>query len=126
LNGTLLGRTADSEARRRLVVTALALERYRLEKGAYPNSLAELTPKWLAVAVADFMDGKPLHYEATSDRHFTLYSVGLDCTDGGGDMRQVKYWHEENGARTYSRGPEIDLVWPRPASPTEIEEQLQQ
>jgi hypothetical protein len=37
----------------------------------------------------------------------------------------VKYWHEENGARTYTRGPEIDLVWPRPASLTEIEEQLQ-
>jgi hypothetical protein len=123
LNNTLLGRTAGSEARRRLIVTALALERCRHEKGAYPNSLAELTPKWLAVAVPDFMDGKSLHYEATSDGHFKLYSVGFDCTDGGGDMRQVKYWHEENGARTYTRGPEIDLVWPRPASPTEIEEQ---
>jgi len=125
LNNTLLGRSANSEARRRLVVTALALERCRLEKGAYPNSLAELTPKWLAAAVPDYMDGKPLHYEATSDGHFTLYSVGLDCTDGGGDIRQVKNWHEENGARTYTRGPEIDLVWPRPASPAESEEQQQ-
>jgi hypothetical protein len=126
LNNTLLGRTAGCEARRRLVLTVLALERCRLEKGAYPNSLAELTPKWLAVAVPDFMDGKPLRYEATSDGHFTLYSVGLDCINGGGDMRQVKYWHEENGARTYSRGPEIDLVWPRAASPGEIEERQQQ
>jgi hypothetical protein len=123
LESMLLGRAASSEARRRLLVTALSLERYRLEKGAYPQSLNDLASKLLADSATDFMDGKPLRYQVTGDGHFVLYSVGLDCIDQGGDMRRVKYWHENQEMRTYSLGSEADLVWPRPASLIEVEDQ---
>jgi len=120
LVGTLLGRAAMCEVKRRLMVTAFALERFRLQKGAYPQSLAELPPGFLTSQPVDFMDGKSLHYSATNG-YFLLYSVGLDCEDQGGDMTRKRRWHEENGAKGYSLGPENDLVWPRPALPGETE-----
>jgi hypothetical protein len=123
LMGMLLGRAAASEALRRLLVTALALERYRLQIGSYPQSLNDLTPKFLAECVTDFMDDKPLRYRGTDGGHFVLYSIGLDCIDQGGDMRQVACWYSDRGSMFYRLGPENDLVWPRPASRIEIENQ---
>ena len=122
LAGTLFGRAAMCESKRRLLVTAFALERYRLQSGTYPQSLVELRPKLLTEQLLDFMDGKPLHYSATNG-YFLLYSVGLDCEDQGGDMTRIKHWHEENGSRGYSLGPENDLVWPRPTLPGESDDQ---
>jgi hypothetical protein len=118
----LPGRAAEAEARRRLVVTALALERYRLRHERYPESLADLTSELLNTLPADFMDGQPLRYRVTDDGHFLLYSVGLDCVDNGGQMRRP-------GERGMPSGPSledfgspqgIDMVWPPPASDTEI------
>ena len=40
----VVGRAAEAETRRRLVVTALALERYRLRHERYPGTLADLVP----------------------------------------------------------------------------------
>ncbi len=37
-------------------------------------------------------------------------------------MRYMKYWHRDRGTLVYTRGPEADLVWPRPASLSEIDE----
>ena len=85
----LAGRAAEAEARRRLVVTALALERYRRRHGRYPDTLADLVPELLKAPPVDFMDGQPLRYRLTQDGHFVLYSVGLDCVDNGGQMRQA-------------------------------------
>jgi len=119
LNRLLLGRAASAEGIRRLLVTGLALGRYRIRYGVYPQSLNDLVPELLTNQASDFMDGKPLHYQLTSDGHFVLYSIGLDCIDQGGDMQPVKYWHEDQGTRSYALGPEADLVWPRPASSAE-------
>ena len=112
----LLGRMAEAEARRRLVVTAIALERYRVRHGAFPQSLAQLVPQFLEQPPIDFMDGKALRYSRTSDGHFVLYSVGLDCVDQGGDMRS-KY----QAVPPFMMQQEADLVWPRPASDAETE-----
>jgi hypothetical protein len=120
LMSTLLGRSAACETKRRLLITAIALERHHLHVDSYPGSLSELRPKFLAVEPMDFMDARPLRYTAVNGS-FILYSVGLDCVDQGGDMTRVKHWHEENGVSQYSLGPENDLVWPRPASPGEME-----
>ena len=83
----LLGRAAETEARRRLIITAIALERYRGRHGSYPGTLQVLVPELLPKPPLDFMDGKPLRYRVTGDGHFVLYSVGLDCVDNGGRMR---------------------------------------
>ena len=82
----LLGRAAEAEARRRILITAIALERYRGKHGSYPNTLSELAPEFLKIPPVDFMDGQPLRYRSTDDGHFMLYSAGLDCVDDGGQM----------------------------------------
>ena len=114
---SLLERAAEAEARRRLVIAALALDRFRLSHGAYPKSLAELAPDFLKSVPIDFMDGQPLRYRPTADGHFVLYSVGLDCVDHGGLMPQHK---EDSPAYPGSPGfvarEQVDIVWPRPAS----------
>src|SRR6185295_8891298 len=73
-------RAARAEATRRNVVTAIALERYHRQHGAYPASLNELVPQFLKTAPVDFMDGAPLRDRLTNGT-FAVYSVGLD----GGD-----------------------------------------
>ena len=117
-----LGRVANWESRRRLLVTAIALERCRLNRGAYPESLDPLVPELLSSPPLDFMDGQPLRYRHTQDGHFLLYSVGVDCTDDGGNGRATG-----SGSPMRPGGPSIhpafaapDLIWPRPASPAEI------
>jgi hypothetical protein len=123
----LLGRAAEAEAQRRLLITAIALERYRGRHGGYPKTLHELVPELLQSPPVDFMDGKPLRYRLTDDGHFVLYSVGLDCVDNGGDMRgPIAHGMPYNALATrFGSQLATDLVWPRPASAAEAELQHQ-
>jgi hypothetical protein len=120
----LLGRTADAEARRRLIITAIALERYRGRHGSYPKFLQALVLDLLKTPPLDFMDGQPLRYHLTADGHFVLYSVGLDCEDNGGEMRRrrVPGMPLEEVTARLGFGEGSDLVWPRPASAAEVED----
>jgi hypothetical protein len=68
-----------------MVSAAVALKRYELRHGQLPQSLALLVPEFLAEAPHDFMDGQPLRYRLNGDGSFTLYSVGEDGLDEGGD-----------------------------------------
>jgi hypothetical protein len=61
-----------------------ALERYRLQKGNYPESLEPLTPTFIEKLPHDIVTGKPLHYHQTPDGKFMLYSVGWNEKDDGG------------------------------------------
>jgi hypothetical protein len=67
-----------------LARTAIALERYRLAQGAYPESLNLLVPQFLAQLPHDIINGQPLHYRRTADGQFVLYSIGWNETDDGG------------------------------------------
>jgi len=117
---TLLSRAAEAEARRRLIITAIALERYRGWHGSYPETLQALVPELLANQPMDFMDGKPLRYRLTRDGHFVLYSVGLDCVDDGGKMQSSRPRRSLlDGDFRFGPPQEADLVWPRPASVAE-------
>jgi len=118
----LLGRRVDAAARRHVIITAIALERYRSRHGSYPKTLEELVPEWLKNSPLDFMDGQPLRYRRTDDGHFVLYSVGLDCTDNGGQMqRKKRRWMADDGVPVFGTPDGTDLVWPRPASEAEIQ-----
>jgi hypothetical protein len=118
---TLMARATETEARRRLIVTAIALERYRGRHGAYPKTLQELVPELLKNPPVDFMDGKPLRYRLTDDGRFVLYSVGLDCIDDGGTMpRPGPQRASYPGAPGSGIPQRTDLVWPRPASEAEV------
>jgi hypothetical protein len=112
--GTLMARAADAEARRRLLITVLALERFRLQEGIYPESLSQLTPRFLDELPIDFMDGQPLRYRRTEGGSFLLYSVGLDCEDNGGRIPDPgPDWGLQ---RFPGQQPGSDLVWPLPAT----------
>lgn len=118
---SFLGRAAEAEARRRILVTAIALERYRGKHGLYPKILTALAPEFLKTVPADFMDGQPLRYRLTDDGHFILYSVGLDCIDNGGKLQTREQHIGINWeAGPFGIAPEADLVWPRPASAVEV------
>ena len=73
------GQTAVNLAR-----VAIALERYRLAHGEFPESLAALTPQFMEKVPHDIIGGQPLHYRRTSDGQFVLYSVGWNERDDGG------------------------------------------
>ena len=147
---SLLGRAVETEARRQLILTAIALERFRGRHGSYPKTLPELSPEFLPQPLVDFMDGKPLRYQLTDDKCFVLYSIGLDGVDDGGQLPQrakseVPYpalsnMDEERrssvvtsplGKRVVPYGgmggfgnmQNTDLIWPRPATEIEIQAQ---
>jgi hypothetical protein len=104
------------EMQRRLLLTAIALQRFRLANGKYPEDLKELVPIYFASVPIDPMDGKPLRYHPKTDGAFLLYSVGEDGVDNGGDPTPTelpgsdnKYW-----------GTARDAVWPAPAASAEV------
>ena len=83
-----VGRIATLAFRDRAVheatVTVVALQRYRVEKGAYPASLDELKQAgYIDALPADPYSDGSLVYKVLDDR-FTLYSVGPDFKDDGG------------------------------------------
>jgi hypothetical protein len=61
-----------------------ALERCRLARGQYPESLSELVPQFINQLPMDLINGAPMKYRRTNDTRFLLYSVGWNETDDGG------------------------------------------
>ncbi len=86
------------EARSRLATTALAVERFRLERGQLPDDLRELTPKYLDAIPTDPFDGAPLKYHRLT-RGYVIYSVGADGHDDGG--REPPQLRNYNNKSTY-------------------------
>lgn len=117
-------RLANMETVRRLVITALALERHRLRHGSYPETLAALVPSFLREVPVDFQDAQPLRYRREADGLFRLWSVGENGTDEGGNNEfpaaaaptatapvavRPRHWMNDR-----------DLLWPLPATPAEV------
>ena len=69
---------------------ACALERYRISKGDYPQTLSALVPQFIAAIPHDVITGKPLIYHVTDGGQFILYSVGWNETDDGGKIVMSK------------------------------------
>ena len=67
----------------RLLRADLALRLYRLEKGAYPNRLEDLVPRYLDSVPIDPFSNQPLVYRPKTGSYL-LYSVGPDRTDDAG------------------------------------------
>lgn len=65
-------------------LTACALARYHQAYGAYPETLAALTPQFIDAIPNDVIGGQPLHYRLAPDGTFILYSVGWNGRDDGG------------------------------------------
>jgi hypothetical protein len=81
------------------VLTVLALKRYRLDRGTYPESLEILLSEGYMTALPmDPFSDKQLIYKPTHD-DFLLYSVGENFVDDGGKRHykegQVKLWSSQ-------------------------------
>jgi hypothetical protein len=63
---------------------ACALERYRLARGEYPETLAALSPQFVQQLPTELVNAQPFHYRRLDDGHFLLYSVGWNKVDDGG------------------------------------------
>ena len=91
-----------------LARTALALERYRLAHGEFPESLDALAPQFIAKDPHDVIGGQPLKYRREANDQFVLYSVGWNETDDGG----VVGFSSKGQSLDNSKG---DWVWRYPA-----------
>ena len=69
---------------------ACALERCRVARGRFPDSLADLVPAFLPALPHDVISGKPLGYRLQPDGHYVVYSVGWNGTDDGGMVEHNK------------------------------------
>jgi len=104
-------KSMQNETQRRLLVTAVAIERWKLRRGVYPRSLNELVPALLPAVPVDLMNNQPFRYKLTPDDIALLYSVGDDGRDDGGEAQP------SDATATYRRiWDGKDAVWPRPAS----------
>jgi len=117
--GGAVNNTLRVEAARRVVVVAIALKRFQLRHGVWPETLDKLAPEFLAFMPIDPYDGKPLRYHPNADGTFLLYCVGEDGVDDGGDPTNAVtgsassslYWQNVKAR---------DWVWPQPATEAEV------
>lgn len=79
-----MAKAAASQATVSLARVACALERYRLLTGRYPQSLADLAPRFIARVPPDPVNGGQLKYSLIDSGRFILYSIGPDGTDDAG------------------------------------------
>jgi len=85
----------QSKAFYQATVTILALERWKIEKGAYPDSLQELLDGgFIQQLPQDPYSNGPLIYRRQG-RDFTLYSVGADFADNGGMQKAGDPWSQK-------------------------------
>lgn len=101
------GVSVKNETQRRMTVTVIALERYKLDTGGYPPNPGALVPRFLSAIPVDLMSAKPLCYRLNPDGTFALYSVGGDGRDDGGDAASVV------ATNKFDFWSGRDAVWPR-------------
>jgi hypothetical protein len=74
-----------NQAYLRCAIVAVAVERYRLAHGTWPDSLTSLVPEFLSKVPLDPYDAKPLRYRRLEDG-VVIYSIGPDEEDNGGKL----------------------------------------
>jgi hypothetical protein len=111
---TTVWNAAESLARARASVAALAIARYqRAHGGALPASLGDLVPAYLGAPPSDPYSGSELKYRSEGTR-FKVYGVGIDRRDDGGA------WEQRSDLQTNRRGHPKDVgvavgAWPAAA-----------
>jgi competence protein ComGC len=104
-----LGKVIELSNRSKIDIQAtiaiIALQRYKSDKGQYPESLDELVSNgYLKSKPIDPWSDKPLIYRKT-EKGFTLYSIGNNFIDDGGKMGvdnkgQPRLW-QDNGDNVF-------------------------
>jgi hypothetical protein len=97
------------ETSRQFILASIALKRYHLRHRRHPIKLDDLVPEYLDSVPLDIVAGGVLQYRPNPDGTYTLYSIGENGVDDGGDPTGPN-WYEGK-----------DWIWPWPASDKEIE-----
>jgi hypothetical protein len=106
-------RVAYSQCITDQTVIACALERFRIEKGNYPESLEAVKLADGKPLPLDIMSGKPMGYRKTTNGKYTLWSIGFDGKDDDG-QRKLDPKKPEN--TRFSDGKYVgDWVWDFPS-----------
>ena len=80
---SILGKQIELIAQLRVAQTALAVERFRMEKGHLPERLEEIAPTYIPTLPQDPYSGKSLQYKLTTGG-FRVYSIGANKMDENG------------------------------------------
>jgi hypothetical protein len=102
-----------TEALTAQAVIACALERHRIEKGEYPETLDPLKRADGSPLPPDIMTSQPMRYRREANGRYTLWSVGFDGKDDNG-KRNLDPANPE-AARFYKADYVGDWVWDFPA-----------
>lgn len=111
-------RPLEMDAQRQMMTIAVALQRYKLRHGFYPQQLNALTPSLLMELPVDSMGGRPFCYQPRTDGSLVLYSLGEDGRDDSGDFTSG-----DAGAHYQNMWDGKDAMWPSPASAEEAEKE---
>ncbi len=87
---SVLTTKAEYEAWLQVTRVGLALKRYKIANGVYPDTLASLTPSFLDRIPKDPCGGNSLLYRKGSEG-FLLYGVGRDLQDNQGAQLNSKF-----------------------------------
>lgn len=104
-------RTAvKAETLKQMTIGAIAIKRHELAHGRPPAKLGELVPQFLTEIPRDLMDGGHIRYRLEANGDYTLYSVGENGVDDGGDPSDSKRRPTGNRRDLWIGR---DAVWPR-------------
>ena len=78
-------KAAEGDAKHRLARLAAAVTAYRIKTGELPDNLDKITPAFIEKIPSDPYDGKPLRMSRNASGGATLYSIGPDVKDNGGE-----------------------------------------
>jgi hypothetical protein len=81
--------TARNQALVNEAIIACGLERFRLARGSYPQTIEELSPDFVRQLPHDVVNGQPLKYDRTADGGYLLYSIGWNEKDDGGESAKT-------------------------------------
>ena len=93
---------------------ACVLERHRIERGGYPDSLDGLKLASGNPLPMDALSGKPMGYRKTDNGKYALWCVGFDGKDDGG--KRVLDTKNPQTTKFSDKGYQGDWVWDFPAA----------
>ena len=103
-------RAAYGETALRQARAAVALERFRLARGAYPERLEELVPEFARELPREVYVDEPMRYRRTENGGYLVYSVAVNQVDDGGIA--VPEAASENESRRYRTvATQLDWLW---------------
>jgi hypothetical protein len=115
----LLDILAQQMVRHRLVLTAVALARFHVAEGDYPDALDKLVPTFLDRIPSDPIDGQALRYRRLDAEEFELWSIGKDGIDNNGDGSIPPASGPPSGLPPQWQTA-ADWIWPRLADDVKI------